>query len=163
MFWRKKEAEKKVEEKVEEKSKEEKGQPGAETVDVAEGLAELKKKLAEEKKQGKGKKPVMVYELTGSPLWMYMVQKHGLTGEQLMPLVQVRADGVVEGKPATLVRIFEWPEGVKKGATVIKGVTVEDYHSLDNHPELILYEGYYTGSPRKPDIHIEKKNEWVPR
>jgi hypothetical protein len=39
-----------------------------------------------------------------------------------------------------------------------KGVTIEDYDSLDAHPELILYEGHYseTGEGKAMDIYIEK-------
>ncbi|UCH21770.1 MAG: hypothetical protein JSU83_00400 [Deltaproteobacteria bacterium] len=34
-----------------------------------------------------------------------------------------------------------------------KGVSVMDYTSLDSHPELVLYEGYYDKQTR--EVHIE--------
>jgi hypothetical protein len=37
-------------------------------------------------------------------------------------------------------------------------VAIEDYQSLDNHPDLILYEGYYCASRGQiTDGVIEKK------
>jgi hypothetical protein len=34
-----------------------------------------------------------------------------------------------------------------------KGVSVKNYTSLDTHPELVLYEGYYNKQSR--EVHIE--------
>mgnify|MGYP001050678799 CR=1 FL=1 len=129
MFWRKKEAGTKVEETVEETEK--------------------------QKMKRRSSPRNLSDRITGIP-WDYMREKHGLTGEQLMYLRQATWDGVVGGKPVTVVRIFD-PEIATK-----KGVNVENYHDLDNHPELILYEGYYyTNRVQAADSHIEKKNEWV--
>lgn len=125
---------------------------------------ELEKKVEEKGKEKKEKKKTMVDGLPGTLPWAYLHKERGLTGEQLVNLKQAKADGEVDGLPATLVRIFD-PAAAKE-----KGVTVEDYHSLNNYPELILYEGYYrTKSVRgvsiggATDILIEKKSEWVPR
>jgi hypothetical protein len=129
MFWRKKEVEKKVEETV------------------GETEAQKRKRRSSPKDASD--------RMAGIP-WQYMKDKHGLTGEQLADLRQATWDGVVGGKPVTVVRIFD------PAAATKQGVNVEDYHNLDNHPELILYEGYYyTSRGQSPDIHIEKKNEWV--
>lgn len=87
--------------------------------------------------------------LPGTTVWSYMNVKHGLTGEQLLHVKQALCEAVVEGKPSTLVRIFD-PDIAKA-----KGVDVQDYASLNDHPELILYEGYY-GRGRAPDILIER-------
>lgn len=129
MFWRKKEVDKKVEETVGE---------------------------TEAQKRKRRSSPRDTSDRITGPPWNYMRDKHGLTGEQLMYLRQATWDGVVGGKPVTVVRIFD------PAAATKQGVNVEDYHNLDNHPELILYEGYYyTSRGQAPDIHIEKKKEWV--
>lgn len=130
MFWRKKEVDKKVEETV--------------------GETEAQKRKRRSSPRDTSDR------IAGSVLWQYMKDKHGLTGEQVADLRQATWDGVVGGKPVTVVRIFD------PAAATKQGVNVEEYHNLDNHPELILYEGYYyTSRGQAPDIHIEKKKEWV--
>jgi hypothetical protein len=83
------------------------------------------------------KKKKEVMSLSGSALWSYMYRRHGLNGEALIPLRRVESDGMVDDKPVTMIRIFD-PDTAKE-----KGVSIEDYQSLDNHPDLILHEGYY--------------------
>lgn len=84
-------------------------------------------------------------------LWGYMVSQHGVIVNILQNLRQVQRNGVIEGKPAIMVRIFD-PAAVAK-----KGVAIEDYESLGGHPELILYEGYCRETGGRLDIRIEKK------
>lgn len=129
MFWRKKGEEKKGEGTVEE---------------------------TEAQKRKRRSSPRNASDRMAGILWNYMQDKHGLTGEQLTDLRQATWDGVVGGKPVTVVRIFD------PAAATKQGINVEEYPNLDNHPELILYEGYYyTSRGQAPDIHIEKKREWV--
>jgi hypothetical protein len=100
----------------------------------------------------KGKKKKAVKEIEGT-LWGYMVQQ-GVTVDILQNLRRVERDAVVEDKPAglTMIRIFD-PATANE-----KSVTIDDYGSLDNYPELVLYEGYYREvSGQATDIHIEKK------
>jgi hypothetical protein len=56
----------------------------------------------------------------------------------------------VNDRASTLVRIFN-PAIAKE-----KGVTIEDYESLNEQPELILYEGYYMRG-RGGEIIIERR------
>jgi hypothetical protein len=43
-------------------------------------------------------------------------------------------------------------------------VTIDGYSSLDRHPELILYEGYYRDvNGEVMDINIEKRGEAIRR
>ncbi len=90
--------------------------------------------------------------LSGTEAWSYMQKKHGFTGEQLVNMRLAMLAAVVEGRPATLVRIFD-PAVAKE-----KGVTIEDYESLNKHPELIFYEGYYSGRGQTSVIVIEKRS-----
>ena len=109
------------------------------------------KKGGESKAMTKKKKEVMKIE--SSALWGYMVSKHGVVVDVLQNLRRVESDGLVDGEPVTVVRIFD------PATTNERGVDVEDYHSLDDHPELILYEGYYRPDRgQATDIHVEQKN-----
>jgi len=47
------------------------------------------------------------------------------------------------GGGAVDIRIYDEPE------TLIKKVTVENYNTLDDHPELILYEGWFDEESKK--------------
>jgi len=99
----------------------------------------------EEHKKGKNVKKIE------GELWGYMVSEHGVIVDILQNLRQVERHGVVEGKPAIMVRIFD-PAAVDK-----KGVAIEDYESLGDNPELVLYEGYCRETGGRLDMHIEKK------
>ena len=98
----------------------------------------------------KQKKKSAVKKIEGA-LWGYMVGEHGVIVDVLENLRQVEGHGVIEGKPAIMIRIFD-PAGADK-----KGVAIEDYENLDNHLELVLYEGYCRETGGRLDIHIEKK------
>ena len=101
--------------------------------------------------KGKEKKKKAVKKIEGT-LWGYMVGERGVIGDILQNLRQVECGGVVGGKQVTMIRIFD------PASATEKGVAIDDHESLDSHPELILYEGYYLkiGGEAK-DIHIEKK------
>jgi hypothetical protein len=102
------------------------------------------------KDESKQKKERAVKKIEGT-LWGYMVREHGVTVDILQNLRRVEHDGVVEDKPAIMMRIFD-PAAADK-----EDVVVEDYESLDNHPELILYEGYCREAGGQLDIHMEEK------
>ena len=64
----------------------------------------------------------------------------------------MESDGTIGDKPVTMIRIFN-PATANE-----KDVAIEDYQSLDNHPDLILYEGYYCVTRGQiTDGEIEKK------
>ena len=107
-------------------------------------------------KVGEKKRKKRTGGVPGSPVWNYMNKELGIDGQDLMYLKRAETDGVVGDKPATMVRIFD-PTIAKE-----KGVAVEDYESLDNHLDLILYEGYYCETrgrirSKVTDVHIEKR------
>jgi len=107
-----------------------------------------RKKEGEQKGEHKKKKAVKKIE---GALWGYMVSEHGIIVDVLQNLRQVERNGLIEGKPAIMVRIFD-PAAVDE-----KGVAIEDYESLGDNPELVLYEGYCREIGGQLDIHIEKK------
>ena len=105
-----------------------------------------KKSVEEKRKKRTGAVP-------GSPVWNYMNKELGISGKDLMDLQRAETDGIIGDKPATMVRIFD-PTAAEK-----KGIAVEDYDTLDNHQDVILYEGYYCPIKHSlpKDIRIEKK------
>jgi hypothetical protein len=82
--------------------------------------------------------------------WYYMKKRYTFTDIQLASLNEATCPAKVNDMPATLVRIFN-PDIAKE-----KGVTIEDYESLNEHPEWILYEGYHVGG-RRGEIIIQKR------
>ena len=101
----------------------------------------------------KKKEKKAVKKIEGA-LWQCMVSKQHVPLDVLHSLRLVERDVVIGGQPVqlTMIRIFR-PATAKE-----KGVTIDDYKSLDGHPELIVYEGYYqTTDGQATNIHIEKK------
>lgn len=90
-------------------------------------------------------------------LWDYMVKyvaKQGIRLSVLQSLRMVDCNVLVGDKPVgvTMFRIFH-PAAVRNS-----GVTINDYQSLDSHPELVLYEGHYQNMEGQAvNIQIEKK------
>jgi hypothetical protein len=110
-----------------------------------------KKSLEEKVKEKKRKREVKKIE---GALWGYMVSQQGVIVDTLQNLRRVERDAVVGDKTVglTMIRIFD-PADAKE-----KGVDVEDYRSLDGHPDLVLYEGYYQAAASKAtNIYIKKK------
>ena len=104
-------------------------------------------------KAQKGKKRKAVKKIDGA-LRGYMVSRYGVTVDILQNLRCVECDAVVGDKPLglTMLRIFN-PASARG-----KGVAIDGYGSLDNHPELILYEGYYREvDGQATDIKMERK------
>jgi hypothetical protein len=77
----------------------------------------------------------LIVELGQNPDWVWHLQG----------VVRPRQ----EEKDCYDVRVFD------EGKAAQKSVTVKDYTSLDEHPELILYEGWF--DKRSYKVHIEEK------
>jgi hypothetical protein len=87
-------------------------------------------------------------------LFQYMVNKQHVPLDILRNLRIVEKDAVLGDEPVglTMFRIFQ-PSEVKK-----KGITIENYDSLDDYPDLVIYEGYYEKNDDHADnIKIEKQ------
>lgn len=80
------------------------------------------------------KKKKTVKKIEGR-LWGYMVSK-GVIVDVLQHLRYVEREAEYNGKPCLEIRIFD---PARTGAA---GIEVEDFATLDPHPEYILYEGY---------------------
>jgi hypothetical protein len=70
-------------------------------------------------------------------IWGHMVNDHKIDVVELDKMRYVDRDGTInDGLPVTLIRIF-MPNEVAG-----KGIKVTGWETFDDHPGLILYEGY---------------------
>ena len=89
-------------------------------------------------------------------LFQHMVNKQHVPLDILRNLRIVEKETVLGDKPVGVMmfRIFH------PGAVKNKGLKIEDYDSLDDDPDLVLYEGFYQQSDGRADnIQIEKQPE----
>ena len=82
-------------------------------------------------------------------VYYWMQKKHKLSDAILVRLKEATIPAKINGRAGNLIRYFN-PDAAKE-----KGIPVEDYEILNEHPELILYEGYYVPG-RKGEINIKK-------
>jgi len=71
-----------------------------------------------------------------SPVGSYLVTKEGMNGDlvwNLKAVILPRSDE----KNVIDVRVYD------SNKTGINGVKVIDYHSLDDHPDLVIFDGWY--------------------
>ncbi len=89
------------------------------------------------------KKPKIVKEIRDAA-WGNMVSVHQVDVDTLSKEMRCveRAGTVDGGKPVTFLRIFKIKD-VERQA-----ITVEGWETFDQHPELVLYEGYLTHDNR---------------
>ena len=69
----------------------------------------------------------------------YLVSTLKVPSESLKGLLSLLKVGFWDGKPVTFIRIYD-PFAIEQT------LQVKDFASLDLHPELILYEGYWEKS-----------------
>lgn len=89
---------------------------------------------------------------SSSIIWYYMKEKHNLTTEQMLQLRQATTPAMIQGRSVTLVRILT------QSSCYTKGVRIKDFDSLNEHPNLILYDGYHYRNGKQEDIFIEKRS-----
>lgn len=82
-----------------------------------------------------------------------LIEEYDLTIEQLAQLGQTTIPAKIHDRSGTLVRIFA------PASCQAKGITIKDFESLNKHPILILYDGYYYKSGGPGLIFIEKREE----
>ena len=94
---------------------------------------------SEQAKKAKSKKVIKTRGKVGfdNLMWNYMKKQLMLTETEMIKLTQASCPAKVNGLAANLVLFFN------TDTAKAKGVTIEDYVSLTEHPELVVYEGYY--------------------
>ena len=82
--------------------------------------------------------------------WGHMVNVHKIDVDTLSREIRcVEREGMLEGKgPVTFMRVFKPKEAEQKG------VVVTGWETFDQHPDLILFEGYLTKSN---EAYLERK------
>ncbi|MFH0913758.1 MAG: hypothetical protein V1849_00520 [Chloroflexota bacterium] len=90
------------------------------------------------------------------PQWayLYLVTVLKEPSDDLTRLLCVQKVGFVDGKPVTFIRIYDL-------RTSEEALAVRDFVSLDQHPELILYEGY--GERGSDRVHLERRKKPKPQ
>jgi hypothetical protein len=80
-----------------------------------------------------------VHEISGGA-WGHLVSAHGLDVDTLARSIRcVEKEGFLdEKKPVTFLRVFHLGEAAQKG------VEVKGWETFDEHPDLILFEGFLT-------------------
>ena len=89
-------------------------------------------------------------EDVGSGVWRYMTRNMNVTNAQMFPLKGAKIPAKVNGTAANLLRFFDNDKAKEMG------LTISDYESLNEHPELIVYEGYRV-SGGGGEINIKKR------
>jgi hypothetical protein len=93
--------------------------------------------------------PKIVQEIHGGA-WGHLVNEHGLTVDVLAEHIRcVEKTGVKDGSPVNCLRIFSLRDVEKKG------ISIAGWETFDQHPELIMLEGYVDGNNQ---AHLERKN-----
>ncbi len=97
-----------------------------------------------------GKKPVKEIQ---SVAWGHMVNEYKIDVDMLSKDFRaVEKPGVVQGKgKVTMMRLF------KLSDAYAKNVNVTGWETFDEHPELVLYEGYVTPN-NEARLEPPKKN-----
>ncbi len=83
--------------------------------------------------------------------WGHLVTVHKVDVDTLTKEMRcVERDGQVGGRRVTLTRVF------RLGQAQQKGVVVSGWETLDQHPDLIVFEGHVTQSN---EAHLERKQQ----
>lgn len=82
--------------------------------------------------------------------WGHLVSVHNINVDTISKELRcVECEGVLDGRtPVTFLRVFKPSEAQQKG------VVVTGWETFDQHPELILFEGYLT---KTNEAHLERK------
>ena len=94
-------------------------------------------------------KPKIVKEIDGRA-WGYLVQEHGFNVDTLTKDIRcVNKSGLKDGCEVSFLRIFSLRDVEKQG------ITITGWETFDQHPELIMFEGYHDFRNK---ARLEKKN-----
>ena len=83
--------------------------------------------------------------------WGHLVSDHGIDVDTLSNTMRcVEREGVTGHNkvPVTFMRVFKITEAEQKG------VAIEGWETLDEHPDLVIFEGYVTAGN---EAHLERK------
>ncbi len=82
------------------------------------------------------------------PAWGHLVSEHGIDVDTLYNLMRcVEREGLINKTPVRFLRVFK-PSEVEQ-----KGVSVMGWETFDDHPGLVIFEGYVT----RNKAYLERK------
>jgi len=85
----------------------------------------------------------------GGGVWGHLFDVHKIDVDTLSKEMRcVEKEGVADGKPVTLIRVF------RPGEAQQKAIVVTGWETFDQTPELILFEGYLT---RANEAHLDRR------
>jgi hypothetical protein len=105
------------------------------------------------KKSVKEKEKLPRPQTIPGPVQKSLVAEWKLSAD-LVPLLKAVLHRSAIGETVFDIRIFDEDE------TLARKVKVNDYTSLDEHPELTLYEGWFDEASKKVELHEKKKINW---
>ncbi len=96
-------------------------------------------------------KKKIIKEIDGA-IWGHLFNVHKVDVQTMAFKMRfVEREGFLEGgKPVTFLRVFK-PEEAQ-----MKNITITGWDTFDQHPDLILFEGYLT---RSNEAHLERKKD----
>lgn len=99
-------------------------------------------------------KKKVVKEISGGA-WGHLISEHKLDVDTLANQIRcVEREGTLgEEKKVTLLRVFKLSDVQKKG------VEVKGWETFDEHPDLVLFEGYVT---KNNEAFLEPKKKIAP-
>jgi hypothetical protein len=81
--------------------------------------------------------------------WGHLVNAHGISVDTLYKEMRcVEREGTLEGEKVKFLRVFKPMEAQHKG------IPIMGWETFDQHPDLIIFEGYLTESNK---AHLERK------
>lgn len=94
-------------------------------------------------------KKKLIQEIDGGA-WGHLVSAHNIDVDTLSNEMRcVKREGVLDGgEPVTFLRVFKPSEAERKE------IAITGWETFDQHPELIIFEGYLT---RTNKAHLERK------
>ena len=83
-------------------------------------------------------------------MWGHLTRVHNINVDTISKELRcVEREGVLDGRiPVTFLRLFKPAEAQQKG------IVVTGWETFDEHPDLILFEGYLT---KINEAHLERK------
>ena len=97
-------------------------------------------------------KKKVVKSLDGSAVWGHLVSEHKVDVDTLTrDMRRVEREGVLDsGSPVTFLRVFSLREAEGRG------ISITGWETFDQHPDLIIFEGYET---KRNEAHLERKRK----
>ena len=94
----------------------------------------------------------IVKSVDGSAVWGHLVSEHKVDVDTLTrDIRRVDREGVLGGGiPVTFLRVFSLREAEERG------VTITGWETFDQHPDLIMFEGYET---KTNEAYLERKRK----